>query len=119
MSCLCNLLPKDRYAQLVNPYCPFHGANRDDFDRAAAEGHAEEMREERLGSGDHPIFPNVSESAWAGKKKEQSFEVRLFAGMRMVRLELLDANGKHVDHVDMTNEEYLHVCGFKDMVENA
>ena len=57
-------------------------------------------------------------AAWKGvKNKQRAIEVRLFAGMRMVRIEFLDKLGKHVDHVDLSFEEYATVCGFSDMVE--
>ncbi len=66
----------------------------------------------------HPDHDPAVAKAWRGRDKtDRKVEVRLFAGMRMVRVEFLDNNGKHLDHVDFTFEEYAHVCGFKDMVE--
>ncbi len=66
----------------------------------------------------HPDHDATVAKAWKGRdKKERNVEVRLFAGMRMVRVEFLDDRKKHLDHVDFTFEEYAHICGFKSMVE--
>lgn len=67
----------------------------------------------------HPQHDPAVAAAWKGtKNKQRAIEVRLFAGMQMVRIEFLDKLGKHVDHVDLTFEEYETVCGFKEHLES-
>jgi len=115
MKCLCTL-PKERDKPWVNPDCPFHGENG-----TFSLKNIEELKRKldytvgALDKADQKIME--LKSAWAGKKPEQSFEGLLFASLKKVRLQLLDEDGEYLDHVDMTFDEYIHVCGFKGTVE--
>ncbi len=113
--CLCTL-PKERDIQWVNPGCPFHGENG-----TFSLKNVEELKRKldytvgALDKADQKIME--LKPAWTGKKTEHSFEVLLFTSIKKVRIELLGKDRKHLDYMYMTFKEYLHVCGFKDMVE--